>query len=55
MATIAVPKRGNKLALRKSLRITRNYRCPPRTPATIETIKSTIIPITKIFLVEDFI
>jgi hypothetical protein len=24
-------------------------------PATIETIKSTIIPITKIFLAEDFI
>jgi hypothetical protein len=31
------------------------YRCPPRTPATIETIKSTIIAITMIFLVKDFI
>jgi hypothetical protein len=30
---------------------TRNYRYP----ATIEAIKSTITPITKIFLVEDFI
>ena len=34
---------------------TRNYRIPASAPTTVEAIKSTIMPITKIFLVEDFI
>jgi len=29
--------------------------CPARTPATIEIMKSTIMPATKIFLIELFI
>jgi hypothetical protein len=32
-----------------------NYRCPARAPATIETIKSTIMQATMIFWVEVFI
>ena len=37
------------------LGIAKYYMCPPRMPAIIEIMKSTIIPITNIFLVEDFI
>ncbi len=33
---------------------TRNYRIPASAPTTVEAIKSTIMPITKIFLVKDF-
>jgi hypothetical protein len=33
----------------------KNYRCPARMPATIEIMKSVIMPITMIFFVEVFI
>jgi len=41
--------------LGKTLRTKRNYRIPLSAPASVEAMNSTIMAITKIFLVEDFI
>jgi hypothetical protein len=43
------------LSITRTVKNLGNYRIPLSAPATVDAIKRTIMPITKIFLVEDFI